>query len=472
MRSPGLRAAPGRILTTAWRFRYVLLPAAAIALVVAVQLFSQMSAPASPAVAPVPAAEGPGADPLTNVTPGDAPVVAAAVDTSDTDRRIAFWQDRLQQTPRSDTAWTYLGDLFDLKGRQTGDLSNYAAARDAYTKAVEISVTSPTARLGLARINVTLHDFQAALLAATNVLESTPAASAALAIMFDSAYELGDLDIARNALDQLKARSASPAVMVREARMAFVMGDTATAVSLSARAAETAESQGDTNASVAFYRYAAGEYALLSGDPAAAAAAYRSALELLPGYALAIAGEGRAAVAQGDLDGAIGFLEAATSAVPRPDHVALLGDLYAMAGRSADAEGQYATVEFIHDLAAQDGAQVYDREYANFLSDHSRDGAQALALAQAEADIRHDPYGYDTQAWALHANGRDTEALTAIRQALALGTADGRLLIHAGLIELGNGLTADGKAHLEQGLALKPAISPLVIATAKEALGQ
>jgi tetratricopeptide (TPR) repeat protein len=470
MRFPGLRSAPGKAFSLARRARYVLLPLAALAVVVAIQLSSQPAPVAQPAVpaAPLPQAEG--VDQLTDITPADQVFSVAGVDTSDTDRRIAFWQARLSDTPRSDTSWTYLGELYDLKGRQTGDLSNYSAARDAYTKAVEISPASPTARLGLARISITLHDFRAALVAATGVLEEYPTADGALAIIFDAAYELGDLDIARTALAQLDARSASPAVTVRTARLAFVSGDTAIAARLSAEAADAAVARADSAASVAFYRYAAGEYALLAGDPAAADADFRAALESLPGYALAIAGRGRAAIARGDFEAAIGFLETATAAVPRPDHVALLGDLYALTGRTAEADEQYATVEFIHGLAAADGSRVYDREYALFLADHGRDVAQALELAQAESEVRHDVYGFDTIAWTLHANGREAEALTAIRQALATGTVDAKLLIHAGLIEIANGLPADGAGHLEQALALNPASSPLVVDAARSAL--
>jgi len=39
-----------------------------------------------------------------------------------------------------------------------------------------------------------------------------------------------------------------------------------------------------------------------------------------------------------------------------------------------------------------------------------------------------------------------------------------------GLIELANGLTADGQAHLKAGLALNPSFSPLVVAAARAAV--
>jgi hypothetical protein len=55
---------------------------------------------------------------------------------------------------------------------------------------------------------------------------------------------------------------------------------------------------------------------------------------------------------------------------------------------------------------------------------------------------------------------------------MALGTADAKIYLHAGLIEIANGLTDQGKAHLQQALALNPTVSPLVVQQAQEALSQ
>jgi len=149
------------------------------------------------------------------------------------------------------------------------------------------------------------------------------------------------------------------------------------------------------------------------------------------------------------------------------------GDLYALTGNQSKAADQYATVDFIAQMTEQSGGgKVYDREYGLFLSEHNRDVSRALEIAQSEIQYRQDVYGYDALAMALHANGRDAEALNAINQALALGTADPRMLLHAGLIEIANGLTDQGKAHLTQALALNPTVSPLVVDEARKALGQ
>ena len=440
-RSPGLRAGLGRTFSRVHRFRYLALPLVAVLIVAAVQLWprdaASNTAPASAvAAAPAPAAA---ADPLTDITPTDQIAPVAGVDTSDTDRRIAFWQDRLREQPQSDTAWSYLADLYELKGRQTGDLANFTSARDSYQRALDIAPLSTLPRLGLARIHSTFHEFDDAMADATTVLEQNPSANSALAIIFDAAYELGDLHIATDALSKLDSRVDSPAVTIRQAKLAFVNGDGAGAQTLATQAVTEADARGEEGAGLAFYDYAAAEYALLAGDLDAAKSGYDAALQELPGYALALAGEGRVAFARGDTPGAISYLERAVAAVPRPDLVAYLGSLYELSGNRPAADEQYATVEFIAGLSATGSQRVYDREYSLFLADHGGDAAVAVDLAQSELETRQDVYGYDTAAWALHAAGRNAEAMRTMSSAMALGTPDAKLLIHAGLIELANG---------------------------------
>jgi tetratricopeptide (TPR) repeat protein len=441
-------------------------PLLALLVVIAVQSWPRAVTPPINGNTPI----SDGANNLTDVRPPGEVIAVQGLDTSDTDRKIAFWQARISANARDDISWTYLGDLFEIKGRQTGDIANYISARDAYDTALDIAPASASAAIGAARIAATLHDFLGAQGLATQILESDPTATGALAILFDSSLELGQLDVAQHALDLLTARTQSPAVLGREARLAFARGDTATALDLSEQAAIDSRNAADPASALAFYEFVHAEYELFAGDLDGAQASYEAALAVMPGYPLAIYGEGRVAYARGDIAHAIALVETATAALPRPDMVAFLGDLYALAGRPADAAAQYDTVEFIHGLAAQDGATVYDREYVGFLADHDRESATAVDLATAELVTRKDAYGYDALAWAQHAAGDHAEALANARLALAGGTQDARLLIHAGLIELANRLTADGQAHIRAGLALNPSFSPLVVEWARAAV--
>jgi hypothetical protein len=59
---------------------------------------------------------------------------------------------------------------------------------------------------------------------------------------------------------------------------------------------------------------------------------------------------------------------------------------------------------------------------------------EALDLARREQQVRSDIYTHDVLAWALYKNGRASEALAPMKEALRLGTNDARLFFHAGMI--------------------------------------
>jgi len=390
-------------------------------------------------------------------------------DTSVTESKIAFWQGRLARNPRSDLAWQYVGELYVQLGRETGDAARYTLADKAFTKALAIAPGNLAARAGHARVLATLHRFDEASAEALAVLQADAGATAAVAVLADAAIETGDLAAADEAIRVLVARTDGPAVQARIARLAYLRGDTEAASRTVSAAAASAAGQGDVPEAVAFYFYAAGEYRFSAGDLDGADTAYRAALGAFPGSFLALAGRGRVAFARGEVDDAIGYLRSATAMVPRPDLLAYLGDLYALRGDAADAAVTYEQVAFIGRLGELQ-AQLYNRELALFLASHGRDTGKAIELAAAELEKRKDIYGYDAYAWALYADGRSAEALDPARQANALGTRDARLLYHLGMIELADGLTADGRDHLEAALALNPAFDPLGAADARKAL--
>ncbi len=127
--------------------RYLIPPLIALLVVVGVQLVQPITGcgTAGSPRAPTSAIRQDGvADPV----PATEVTSIGAVDTSDIDRRIAFWRARADANPQSELEWVYMGDLFDLKGRQTGDVSHFVAAQEAYAHAIDIA---PTQQLGPCR---------------------------------------------------------------------------------------------------------------------------------------------------------------------------------------------------------------------------------------------------------------------------------------------------------------------------------
>lgn len=416
---------------------------------------------------------GVGSAPIANslnepVRAGSGTAVGSA-GSGDTDRRIGFWQERIKANPSSDVQYQYLGELLALKGRETGDVSQYALAAEAFREALERYPGNVAARSGLAVNLVTLHQWTEAIEQGKQILQADLRALGAVAVIGDASLEIGDLDTARDAFRTLREKADSPSVESRFARLAFLSGDTDEAIRILDDAATVAAGLNASAEERAFYHYSAGEYRFSQGDFDGAAKEFDTALQQLPGYYLAIAGRGRVAFAQGDITGAIEAYERAVAIIPKPELLGYLGDLYTVSGDAVAAERQYKAVDFIATLGETQSV-VFNRELTLFQATHRRGTADAVRMATAELETRRDVYGYDALAWALYADGRVDEALAPAHEALALGTKDARLLFHAGMIELAVGRIEDGRAHLQAALDLNPAFDPLGAAEARAAL--
>ena len=444
------------------RIRPLALLAASLLVVAA----SQAIAVLRPGDATAPAA------PLTvsgPVSPPEAPVMAAPGSLAQLDRSIGAWTANLAANDRDFLSARNLGLLYEARARLSGDITDYGRATEAANSSLAIEPRQLDVQALHARLLLATHDFSKALAEASSVDRSAPDQPAVLAIMGDALLELGRVDEAADRYQQLEALSPGPAVTARQARIAFLRGDPASAVSLAVAAYDAAATQDLTGPGLSWYAYLAGTFEVASGAPDDAATWFDRALVAWPKSYLALAGRARAAAALGDLDAAVDGYRAAIAVAPQPDALTALGDLLAIQGDAAGAEEQYATVDAIARLQSSAGP-VFDRQLAAFDVNHDRDLVEALTLAERELKTRKDAYGYDAYAWALLANGRAADAQAAIDHALAFGTRDALLLYHAGEIAGALGDIARARELLTDALAIRGALDPLAASRAAASL--
>ena len=447
------------------RIRPILIVAASIAIVGGSYVANALRpAPVPPPVAQPAALNAP---PLAG--PGDAPS-AGTGGLAAIDHALKAWTSNLARNGKDFLSATYIATLYDARGRLTGDIGDYGRAQTAVAQALAVVPDDATARVLQARLLQTLHEFPGALAAAQAILQKDPTVLQALATAGDAKLELGDVKGAAAAFASLEAKAPGPAVTARLSRLAFIEGDTRSAVALAQRAWDEASAAGQTGASLGWYAYLAGMTAITTGSPEAALGWFEKALAVWPDSFLAIAGEARAQAALGRVDAAIASYQQSIAVAPQPDALAALGDLYALEGADKLAADQYATVEAIGRLAAIN-QQVYNRQLVLFSVNHDRDLAEALRLAEQELQVRKDAYGYDAEAWALLANERPVDADAAMTKALAFGTRDALLLYHAGEIAHALGDDARAKDLLGQALAIRGALDPLSASRAQATLG-
>ena len=91
-------------------------------------------------------------------------------------------------------------------------------------------------------------------------------------------------------------------------------------------------------------------------------------------------------------------------------------------------------------------------------------------MTERELKRRKDVYGYDAYAWALYRAGRASEAVEPMKQALARGTVDPLLELHAGEIARASGDAPGARRHLERALKIDPRFHVLYAGEARTTL--
>ena len=373
---------------------------------------------------------------------------------------IKSFQARTKQNPQDAVSYTLLAEQYIRQARETGDVTSYQRAEASLNEALKLVPNYSAATTALASVYYAQHDFLPALELAKQVHEKNPKNTDALAVIGDAQFALGNYTEAEAAYQALVDKGASPPLLARLAAVEELKGNDQEALSLMRRAAADALQSGGTKESVAWYILRVGDMYFNRGEYKQAGGYYAATLRVFEGSHPALAGLGKVSAAQGRYEEAITYYQQAINIIPQPDYLASLGDLYALINQPQQAQRQYQTVEYIGKLA-EINEQIYNRQLANFYSDHDVHVEEALQLTLAELKTRKDIYGYDAAAWAYYKNGRYQKAQALMDQAMLFGTRDARLYYHAGMIAYALHQHEKAREQLEQALMINPHFSIL-----------
>ncbi len=380
---------------------------------------------------------------------------------------IASLQDGLRRLPANDRAWAQLGAAYVQQARLTADPSLYAKADGAFAESLRLRPTGNDAALaGQAGLAASRHQFARAVELSQAALSINAYSSAALAVQVDGLVELGRYEQSRVVLERFLQLRPGVDAFTRASYAKELQGDVDGARDALERALAVAATPSDR----AFAHHYLGELAWNNGDVQTASDAYEAALAADPSYVPSLAARGKVKALRGDVEGALADYRAAIARQPQVATLVELGELLQAQGNTAQAAEQYALVRATQQLYAASG-QVVDAELALFEADHG-DPAKAVELAGRAHAARPDSIvAQDAYAWALHAAGRDAQALPLARAALRTGLPSAAFRYHLGAIEAALGDPA-ARADLQAALALNPGWNPLQPPRARELLAK
>ncbi len=395
--------------------------------------------------------------------------VNAADPYAATSENIAFWEARVKADPASFTAYNRLAMGYIQRGRETGDVSNYASAQAAVQASLDsLPGDNYDAYALLAYLQNVRHDFAGSLETARHAATLDPGDSFAQEVIGDNELALGQYEEGFETYDRLANDYPSLSTFSRLAHIYEIRGDLGNAEGAWKNAIEL--DAGKNLETTAWARTQYGTFLFNQGRSSEADDQFEAALRVFPGYIHAHAGQGNVAAAYGDTDRAIELYTQVTERQPLPQYVAQLGDVYEAAGMRAEADRQYELIGVIEQLYQANGINV-DLQMSLFFADH--DTQIDEAVRQAMGALTAQPgsvYAADAVAWALHKAGRSEEALPYAQQALSQGTQDASFFYHMGMIQQSLGSDDDARDALRQALAVNPRFSPLQAPIAQQAL--
>jgi tetratricopeptide (TPR) repeat protein len=371
------------------------------------------------------------------------------------DQAILRSQRLLQRHSRDATVYYRMGDAYMQKARESGDIVYIDLAQKALQKCLEIAPEHSGAVRHLAYAMYMRHGFEEAVRLALRAVALDPTDGHAYGVLGDAYLEVGKYEAAAHTYQRMIHLQGNLYAYSRLSGLKSLRGDAAGAIADLEHAIQLGRAEERPPESIAWALWQLGNESLALGQLPAAEASYREALNTLPDYYRALAGLAQVRAAQARYPEALDLYRKAIAIVPLPDYAAALGDVYTKLQRPEDAQKPYDLVEYIGYLNTLNKV-LYNRELAYFYADHDRKLPEALDLAKRELDVRQDIYAYDVLAWALYKNDRPQEALTAMTEALKLGTKDARLFFHAGMIQHRLGEHEQAREYLRRALATNP----------------
>jgi len=363
------------------------------------------------------------------------------------DNEISQQQKRILNGFQTVPDFERLGWTFVRRARATFDPGYYKLAEQCALCIDSIKSDTPEALLLRAHVAQSLHRFNEAEALASQLtkLRERPFD---YGVLGDALIDQGKISEGATAYQKMVDLRPDLQSYVRAAHVRWLTGDLKGAIQLMQLAVSSSSPNDPNTGAWAFNRLAL--YQLELGVIPQAMHSCEAALSLQADYAPAVLTKARILLASKKTDEALVQFERAAELNPLPEYQWALADVMHMTNsvRANEVEGQI-------NQSSED-----PRTVSLYLATRGEEPERAVQLAEQEIQNRQDIFTHDALAWALAASGRTKEARTEVEKALAEGTKDARLYLHAGVITAQAGDYNQARRLLEQAQAIRQMLFP------------
>jgi tetratricopeptide (TPR) repeat protein len=366
------------------------------------------------------------------------------------DQDIRDAQERMLAEPRRVEKVERLGWSFVEKARAAYDPGLYSLAMLSADVMNERDGDVFAARLLRGHALHALHRFGEAE-AEARVLANQRGLAMDHGLLGDVLLDQGNLEEAAAAYQRMMDLKPDSHAYMRAGVMRHVLGDldgAARAMASAARAVSPRRAE-----SFAWTWSQLARFQLELGDYESALVSTHRALQVQPDSAPALLQQGRVLLALDEPKVAAESLERAAESLSSPEILWTLSEALEEIGAPIEAER-------IRERLASTQESTDPRGLALFLASRGAQPSRSLEIARKEIAQRRDVYSWDVLAWALRSNGQLEESRQAIQNALDVGTRDGRVFLHAGVIAAESGNETGAVRWLSEAGKLRHALLP------------
>jgi tetratricopeptide (TPR) repeat protein len=377
-------------------------------------------------------------------------------------KEISFYQARINLNPEAGLDRTSLAKAYLKMARATGDANWYLLAEQTAKQSLtNLPFNNTGATLALAKIAEAKHDFKQSIALAQKVLQEKPENEDALSLLITSNLAVGKVEEATKVANKLAEQIPSLGTLTLRALVNQSKGKDE-AVIRDFKLALAAEEPGETGSS-AWVRTLMGRFYFKRGNHQLAAQLYQEALKILPRYPLALVSLAELETRRKNYNTALDYYSQVYISPAYPnifDHVALHGIAVVkkLQGDQSGAKQEWEQAQKLMRQHLDVNSFGHRRELARLLLENgqSQANSEALALMQAEVQMRRDPETLDTLGWALMNSGRWQEAQQVIQEALSTGIREAGIFYRAGIIEQKLGNNSQAAAYFQEASKTDP----------------